>query len=259
MRAGGTPAAPAGDDAPPPTLPLTSLPEGDGNAAPSAAEGGNETPATPPADGDSNAANAQDPGADAADPADSGESAPTPPPSTPAAPGADFIVPGPGEGVQTRGITDPAVLDLKAVPLLAKFKETSDEEFADLTEDLELYLEDSGAQSNRAGNRLVDAGRAAFPIIINAMMQLDYATQEGNYTGGTLNQLLYRAGNENKNYSWKTTQLFELGSTEFNDAALWNKKVVGSLQRLWVEQLAENDEAWERYVTKSPPKEDGGE
>ena len=177
--------------------------------------------------------------------------APTPPP----APGADFVVPGPGEGVQTRGITDPDVLDLMSVPPLPKFKDSTDEEFAELVEDLELYLEDAGAQSNRAGNRVVDAGRAAFPVIINAMMKLDYNTKEGHYTGGTLNQLLYRAGGENKNYPWQPADRHEPGSAEFQKASLNNKKVVGSMQRIWVEQLAENDQAWTNWITKPKPKD----
>lgn len=241
------------DNAPPPTLPLDQLPAGDGasNDAASgndnAAAGSNESA---PAGGDDTSAGSGNAGEDAGSDASA-----TPPaqPSTPAS--ADFIVPGPGEGVQTRGITDPAVLDLMSVPLLEKFSGSTDEEFAELVEDLELYLEDGGAQSNRAGNRVVDAGRAAFPVIINAMLRLDYTTQDGHYVGGTLNRLLYRAGGENKNYRWDRADQLEPGSAEFDKAALWNKKVVGSLQRIWVEQLASDDAAWERYIAKPEPKD----
>ncbi|MCH2101707.1 MAG: hypothetical protein MK209_07275 [Planctomycetes bacterium] len=239
--------APVVDSAPPPVQPLNDI----NNSSVVGTSGNTTAPETSIGETDAASTVTNDLGLkeDPAPPAQ----APTPPPSR----GADFIVPGPGEGVQTRGITDPDVLDLKAVPQLPKFKGSTDEEFAELREDLELYLEDGGAQSNRAGNRVVDAGRAAFPVIINAMMKLDYTTREGHYTGGTLNQLIYRAGNENKNYAWEPADRSDPGSAEFRKANLWNKKVVGSLHRLWVEQLSENDDAWERYVTKAPPS--GGE
>jgi hypothetical protein len=242
---GGSTAAPVVDDAPPPTKPLTNLPAGDGEAGaapedPAANSGGSDA-ATPPADT----------GAGESDP---GETT-TPPPAANTPPSAEFVVPGVGEPIETRGITDVNVLDLMAVPLLPKFSGSSDEEFAEMVEDLEIYLEDGGAQSNRAGKRVVESGRAAFPVILNAMLRLDYSSQEGNYTGGTLNTLLYQAGNENKNFAWNSTQLFEVGGKEFNDAALLNKKIVGTMQRYWVNQLSSDDKAWENWITKTAPKE----
>jgi hypothetical protein len=165
------------------------------------------------------------------------------------------VVPGVGEPIETRGITELDVLDLMAVPLLPKFSGSTDDQFEEIKSDLELYLEDGGARSNRAGNYVVEAGRAAFPVILNAMLRLDYSTQQGNYTGGTLNTLLYRVGNENKNFAWNSTELLELGSKEFHDAALLNKKIVGTMQRYWVNQLSTDDKAWQNWITKTPPKE----
>jgi DNA-directed RNA polymerase subunit RPC12/RpoP len=223
---GGTSAAPVVDDLPPPIKPLTNLPSGEGDA-------GTNDPA-----------------------GNTGTEAPVTPPTVDTPPSAEFAVPGAWEPIETRGITDVNLLDLMSVPLLPMLSGSTEEEFAEIKDDLETYLEDGGARSNRAGKYVVDAGQAAFPVILNAMMRLDYSTKAGNYTGGTLNNLLYRVGKENKNFPWKAIGLLEPGSKEFNDAALWNKKVVGSLQRFWVNQLAESDKAWQTWITKTAPKKE---
>lgn len=241
-------AAPMVDDAPPPTQPLTNLPSGDsGDSAGSgdpAEHSGNAAPETP--DGDTGAGEPE-----------AGAETPSTPTATPS---AEFIAPQAGETVSTRGITDFFALDLTQVPLLPKFRDTDDELQTELLEDLELFLEDSGASSNRAGKRVVDGGRSSFPIILNAMLRLDYSTSNGNYTGGTLNQLLYQIGKSNVNVGWKATNLLEEGSEEFLEAALFNKKATVLWFNTWVSRLAKDDAQWEGFITpKKPEDSNGGE
>jgi len=246
----GTPAAPAVDDAPPPTKPLTNLPSGDGGSDADAGDpagnaGASDTGATPPAEGSGSGET------------EAGAETPATPPSTPATPSAEFIPPAAGDTVSTRGITDFFELDLKQVPSLPKFRDTEDEMQTELLEDLEIFLEDGGAQSNRAGKRVVEGGRSSFPIILNAMLQLDYGTSDGNYTGGTLNQLLYQIGKSNINVGWKETKLFDEGGEEFLEAALFNKKATVLWYNTWVSKLAENDAQWKGFIT--PKKSDSDE
>jgi hypothetical protein len=173
--------------------------------------------------------------------------------------GADWTLPAAGEPIHTTGIIDFKLIRLDEVPPLEKWEGSSDEDWADIQEDLLLFLDDSGAQSNRAGKRLVeDYPRGAYPAIVNAMMKADFENEDGLYMLSALNDLIVRIG-KNTNLGWDSTTGKEVGSEEWNKAVLYNKKVVAGWQRLWVDKYSVDDAAWESFassvVIKKPKDE----
>ena len=169
-----------------------------------------------------------------------------PSPKKVAAPSAEFQVPSPGEAVATRGITDFDALDLTLVPLLSQWSGSSDDDWESVQSKLELFLDDSGVRSTRAGDKMVKMGRHAFPAIVNQMMQVDFSTREGNYTAGVLNDLITKIG-QGTNYGWKSFQISTPGSEEFLKDALFNKKIAAKWQTLWVSKFATDDAQWEGF------------
>jgi hypothetical protein len=204
---------------------------------------------------DSNAGtddDASDPGAtsedNAAKPDDGAKpeeaSAPKPAPSK----GASFIPPGPGEGADSRGITDFDELDLKLVPSIPKWSECSDEEWASIKEDLETFLDDQGAFSNRAGDRIAVQGRKAYPAVVNALLQQDFGSKAGTYVGTTLNDLLYKICNSKPNFGWNNVDQLEEGSDDFLAKALLNKKIAAAWHRYWfIQDFSTNDSSWNKF------------
>lgn len=183
------------------------------------------------------------------------ETPPSPPPAQPT-PDADFVfrVPAPGEALDPiRGLVDSALIRLDQVPPLGKWHGSSDEEWTTVVEDLTLYLDNSGARSNRAGDRLVEAGRHAVPAIINGMMKQDFTTLDGVKMAGSLNDLLKKIG-KGTNLGWETAEVHPLGSAGWEKAVLLQKKTVASWQRFWVLQLSVNDAQWEGFSKKFQPK-----
>jgi hypothetical protein len=163
---------------------------------------------------------------------------------------APFVVPEAGEPIITRGISDFQALDLTKAPPLSKWSGTSDEAWKNVQSKLVLFLDDQGVRSTRAGDKLIKDGRDAYPAIINEMLNLDYATKEGHYIGGMLNDLIVKIG-AGKNYGWKGLAGLEEGSEEFLELALVNKKVVAAWQNRWVKQLAHNDSQWAGFITST--------
>jgi hypothetical protein len=181
-------------------------------------------------------------------------------PSQPAAPAVDgdyvFVVPEPGQPIElVRGIVDPARIRLDQVPPLAKWHGSSDEQWKEVTDDLALYLENSGARSNRAGDRLIAAGRHAFPAIVNGMLKQDFTTIDGVKMAGSLNDLLTKIG-KGTNYTWRTAELHPVGSAEWTEAVLLQKKVTITWQREWVNKFSINDAQWEGFVKKTTSKKE---
>ena len=159
---------------------------------------------------------------------------------------AEFQVPSAGEAVSTRGITDFDALDLAAVPALSRWSSSSDDDWESVQSKLELFLDDSGVRSTRAGDSLVKKGRHAFPAIVNQMMRLDYSTREGNYTAGMLNDLISKIG-QGTNFGWKSLQTSTPGSEAFLTEALFNKKIAAKWQGLWVSKFSVDDAQWEGF------------
>ena len=206
---------------------------------------------TPPAaaeTGSSTSAGSTDTSAGTEDPATSATEDSDPAPKAAPQPKAslEFTLPAAGERINTIGITDPALIVLEQVAPLDKASDTSADTWQEAVEDLALYLEDSGASSNRAGNRLAeDYPRAAFPAIINAMLKVDYTSTDGLHLASSLNNLLLRIGT--RDLSWKATDFNEPGTAEWDAKVVFNKKVVAAWHNLWVETYANSLSAWNNF------------
>ena len=164
-----------------------------------------------------------------------------------------------GGTISTRGIADPTLLQLGEVPQLGKPDSVSDDTWAEVQEDLGLFLEDSGAMSNRAGRRLVDDYPfGAFPAIVNELLKSDYETSDGNRIAGSLNQLLSDIG-KGTNYGWKRVEGEEPGSEAWNKAVVYNKAAVSAWYNKWVTSWSKNPAAWAAFTKTTPvEKESSG-
>ena len=168
--------------------------------------------------------------------------------------GKDWVVPAIGEPVNTRGVIDYKIIHLDQVPPLERWSGNNDEEWAEIQEDLVLFLDDSGAQSNRAGKRLVDDyPRGAFPAIVNAMMKIDFEDKDDMFIASTLNELLSQIG-QGTNFGWGSVSGEEPGSEKWVISALQNKKVVGAWHKMWVDRLSIDDTAWANFASSAADK-----
>ncbi|MDP7063385.1 MAG: hypothetical protein QF489_10725 [Planctomycetota bacterium] len=166
-------------------------------------------------------------------------------------PSAPWNAPAPGDPVSVRGVTDYTLIKLDQVPPLPKFPGNSDDDWSDIVEDLELFLDDSGAQSNRAGKRLVeDYPRGAFPAIVNALMKVDYEDSDGQYIASSLNELLTRIG-KGTNLGWTSMSNLENGSEEWKAGVLYNKKVAAGWHMMWVNKYGVDDNAWASFSSRA--------
>ena len=168
--------------------------------------------------------------------------------------GKDWEVPAVGEPVSTRGVIDYKIIHLDQVPPLEKWSGNNDEEWAEIQEDLVLFLDDSGAQSNRAGKRLVnDYPRGSFPAIVNAMMKINFDDKDDMFMASTLNELLSQIG-QGTNFGWGSVSGEEPGSEKWVTSALQDKKVVGAWHKMWVNRLANDDTAWANFASSAADK-----
>ena len=194
----------------------------------------------------------------ASDPAGAADA---PPPSQPVSPPTadanfEFLIPEAGQPIETvKGLVDPARIRLDLVPPLAKWHGTDDATWKEVQDDLALYLDNSGARSNRAGGTLIEAGRHAFPAIVSAMMKQDYTTLEGVKMAGYLNDLLGKIG-KGTHFGWRSAELHPIGSAEWTDSVLMQKKVTITWQRQWVIQFSINDAQWEAFSKKTTAKKE---
>jgi hypothetical protein len=189
---------------------------------------------------------------------DPGTEAAKPAAAKPAAPSAEFIPPAPGEAANTVGISDFFALDLSLIPEIPKWEQISDEDYASIQEDLALFMDDQGVFSTRAGDRLIDYGRGGYAVVVNNLLDQDFSTKEGLYIGTTLNDLLYKICNSNKNFGWENTAAMEEGSEEFLKKALVNKKIAAKWYSYWyIQKFATNDQAWAKMcgLDKKPDAE----
>ncbi|KAA3607736.1 MAG: hypothetical protein DWQ01_11650 [Planctomycetota bacterium] len=223
-------------------------PEGTSPSQPEAGDGGGQSePATPTQPAESGESGESQGGSDP-EPAKPTEPAPDPEPEP-----VGFKPPEPGETIQYRGITDFNELDLGAVSEIERWPQCPQAEWDSLVEDLDLFLEDAGAVSNRAGLRLQDAGRPAFPILVNGMLRQDFSTKDGNRTAAGLNKLITEIG-QGTNLGWKTTDTLEEGTDEFLEAGLFNKKITAMWYNSWVSKFAVDDAQWDGFASDATKK-----
>ena len=130
---------------------------------------------------------------------------------------------------------DPDQIDLTLLAELGKLPETSDDDWQQYQEWVAVFIDpDSGAAGNRARKKLLEAGRVAFPAILNPFKTVNFATDEGYRTGDLIQRLLKDIC-RGQNFDWRYT-------TEPKDV-LFNKKVVRVWYGSW-EQVVENPRAW---------------
>ncbi|MFQ5748716.1 MAG: hypothetical protein ACE5H3_04565, partial [Planctomycetota bacterium] len=159
------------------------------------------------------------------------------------------------KAILTRGITDFDALDLQAAPTLEKWSGTTDEGWAAIRKDVELFLEDNGVFSTRAGDRLVGIGRGAFPALVNAMMKLDYKDPDQVRMAGILNTTIGRMSKgKGFNFGWKSVATLEPGSEEYLKLALFDKKIAANWYNSWITRLASDDVQWANFIGETAKK-----
>lgn len=137
-------------------------------------------------------------------------------------------------------VADPSSVDLTLLDPFGPVDDTSEGEWAEIQELVDKHIDmDAGAAGNRAGQALERYGKQAFPAIVNAMLKLDYSTEEGFRNGDLLQKRLQFIAN-GRNVGWKY-------STEPSDE-LFNKKAVKKLHEVW--SKAETDLAYWLFYSK---------
>lgn len=134
---------------------------------------------------------------------------------------------------------DPASVDLSLIPDFGPLAAAGEAEFDELKQLMATSIDPSaGAAGNRARKGLLEAGRAAFPVILNSMKRLDFATDQGRQDGDFCQRLLMDICNGN-NFGWKYT-------TDPGDI-YFNKRVVEMWAKQW-EKAADNDDYWNKLA-----------
>ena len=128
-------------------------------------------------------------------------------------------------------------VDLSTIADYGPIEGVDDERWADLQKWAAQMIDpNAGAAGNRARNKLIDAGKAAFPAVLNELKALDFTTDQGRKDGDLCQRVLMELCNGN-NFGWKYT-------TEPADA-LFNKKVVRSWSVQW-DKAKDSEEYWLR-------------
>lgn len=136
---------------------------------------------------------------------------------------------------------DPASVDLTAIADFEPFAGTSPDRVLEL-EDWTTTMMDpmAGAAGNRAKKKLVDAGREAMPIIINALKRLDLTDDDGFRSADVSQKALQEICNGN-NFGWKYP------SQEPDRFHLFDKKVIRSWTQAWA-KAATDDDYWAKLA-----------
>jgi len=130
---------------------------------------------------------------------------------------------------------DPDSIDLTTLPDFEQLPETSDDEWQQLVQLAANFTDpEAGAAGNRARVKLLEAGRTAFPALINRFRTLNFASDEGLNTGDLVQRLLMDIC-RGQNFDWRYT-------TEPGDV-YFNKRVVELWHGAW-QQVVDNPKAW---------------
>ncbi|MAB80551.1 MAG: hypothetical protein CMJ89_14455 [Planctomycetes bacterium] len=143
-------------------------------------------------------------------------------------------------------VRDASEIDLDALPELKRARGTTDEEWAEMAELVETWMDlDAGARGPRAGRSLGEYSRKAMPVILNSWKTFDYGTPEGHRRGDMCQKMLKDICN-GTNFGWRYEQ---------DENHEWfNKKVVVAWSGVWV-KVEENIVAWVNLAkldTKDP-------
>ena len=129
----------------------------------------------------------------------------------------------------------PDSVDLSQLPEVARFADTTDEEWEDMNTWMNTAISDSSAAGNRAANRLKGMHRKALPVIMNHFKTLDFGTQEGVDTGDYIQRLLTEMCG-GANYEWR----YDLTDPHH----YFRKRVVERWQALIVDRALVDDLQW---------------
>ncbi len=165
----------------------------------------------------------------------------------------EWSPPEPGMEIEWRGYVHGDSFRLTEVPLLEKWSQTDDADWAGYVEDAELFWADEGASSMRAASRLVDGGRHAYPAMVNVMLTTDWDDPYSIGLCHSLNNRIVEIG-KGTNLGWKTVDQLEPGTREWHDAIFFNKRVVIYWYNFWISKFANSDEEWDAFANKHQEK-----
>lgn len=148
-------------------------------------------------------------------------------------------------------LTDPDSIDLSLIPDYGPVAGTSDARFAEL-EALVAEMTDpmAGAAGNRARKKLVEAGKASFPVILNRMKTLDLTDDDDFRSADVCQKTLEEICNGN-NFGWKYP------SQEPEKFHAYDKKAIRAWSQAW--ERAESDDAYWMKLAKLDKVEDAAE
>ena len=153
---------------------------------------------------------------------------------------------------------DPDSVDLSLIPEYGPIAGCSEERFAELQELAATMVDpEAGAAGNRARNKLVEAGKEAFPVIYNALKALDL-TNDDEFRSADVCQKALQDLCNGSNFGWKYP------SQEPEAFHYFDKKVIQSWSKAW-EQAKDSDVAWAKLAKldsvpdKEAPKEEAPE
>lgn len=133
---------------------------------------------------------------------------------------------------------DPSMVDLTLIADFERYPGTTDDEWIQYGQWMEVLVDpwSPGRKRTPAREGLVEAGRKAFPTILNYYKTIDVTTDEGNKTGDLIQRdLLKKICSDRANFGWKYSQ--EPGDQFFN------KKVIERWCNSW-DQVKDSDLGW---------------
>jgi hypothetical protein len=126
-------------------------------------------------------------------------------------------------------------VDLTMLPDLAPPSGMPEVEVRRMRDDLSVYLDVSaGSKSDVSGKQLIDSGKPAVPILLNAFKRLDFGTDSGLRDGTRIHELLVRIAGGNP-YGWRDQQ-------EPNYVA-FDRRVVQQWFEVW-DRAQHDDAVW---------------
>lgn len=138
--------------------------------------------------------------------------------------------------------TDPDSIDLSLIADFGAIGGTSDSRFAELEELVAQMIDPmAGAAGNRARVKLVDAGKASMPVILNALKGLDLTDEDQFRSADVCQKTLEEICNGN-NFGWKYP------SQEPERFHAYDKKAIRAWAQAW--EKAETDDAFWAKLAK---------
>nr|MBA2557046.1 hypothetical protein [Chloroflexota bacterium] len=173
---------------------------------------------------------------------------PAPEGSAPAAVGTDLdgteVAPEAGAGTAQGTPATPSAfgtaVDLSAIPAFGPDAGVDEAEWKRIRDLVATALDSgSGVAGSRAIRELGALGRPAFPAIVNAMLRLDYSTEQG-YRDGDIAQRMLQEISAGRNFEWR----YGIGPAEVS----WNQRVVQKWAEVW--DKAKDDPTYWLWWTK---------